>query len=221
MFDNISGEYDRLNRILSFGIDRRWRKVLVKMVAKETPNFLLDIATGTADVAIACKNIVKEKILGLDIAEKMLDVGRVKIKAKNLDSKIELKYGDSEALPLDENSCDAITCAFGVRNFENLEKGLQEMQRVLKPGGKAFVLEFSTPENKIFKWGYELYNFSILPFLGRTISKDPRAYSYLPESIREFPSGEDFLAVMKRCGFREFGRKPLSFGVCSIYWGKK
>lgn len=221
MFDNISNEYDRLNRVLSFGIDQRWRKRLVEMVYKLKPQSLLDIATGTADVALSCRKVVNGPIVGVDISNKMLDIGRDKVTKKGANAQIDLRYGDSENLPFEEQYFDAITCSFGVRNFENLKVGLEEMVRVLNKGGKAFILEFSKPENSVLRWGYNLYSKTLLPSIGRMVSKDERAYSYLPESIREFPSGKEFTRIMEEAGFSRTGREQLSFGICTIYWGQK
>ena len=187
MFDNISGNYDNLNRVISFGIDVKWRKKVLQMVSNKNPETLLDIATGTGDLAILMTKTTAKKIVGLDISVGMLDVGRRKIKQLNLDSRIEMMVGDSENLPFEDNSFDAITVAFGIRNFETLEKGLTEILRVLKPNGVFVILETSVPEKTPFKQGYAFYTKNILPLIGKIFSKDKNAYGYLQESAANFP----------------------------------
>ncbi|MCC9166040.1 bifunctional demethylmenaquinone methyltransferase/2-methoxy-6-polyprenyl-1,4-benzoquinol methylase UbiE [Pontibacter harenae] len=221
MFNNIAGNYDFLNHFLSAGIDIIWRKKAVSLLAPEKPKKVLDIATGTADFAIETLRLKPEKITGVDISEGMLAVGRDKIAKKGLSDKIELVLGDSENLPFEDNSFDAITVAFGVRNFENLSKGLSEMNRVLKPGGTAVILEFSKPRSFPMKHLYQFYFKNILPLVGRFVSKDRAAYTYLPESVQAFPDGNDFLTIFKNVGFKETKWHSLTFGISSIYIGKK
>lgn len=220
MFDNISPKYDFLNHSLSFGIDQLWRKKLIKMLKKQQPATVLDIATGTADLALM-EAKVAEQVTGVDISEGMLAVGRTKVAKRGLADKIKLEYGDSENLPYTDNSFDAITASFGVRNFEDLEKGFSEMLRVLKPGGKVYVLEFSQPRRFPVKQLYFFYFTNVLPLWGRLISKDSSAYTYLPESVKAFPDGENLTAVLKKCGFIETKYKFLSFGIAAIYTGEK
>ncbi|WP_218973009.1 bifunctional demethylmenaquinone methyltransferase/2-methoxy-6-polyprenyl-1,4-benzoquinol methylase UbiE [Labilibaculum manganireducens] len=221
MFNNIARKYDFLNHFLSMGIDKLWRRKAVKLLQSIQPRQLLDIATGTGDFALACLKLNPDKVTGIDISTEMLAVGREKIAKKNLQDKIELFEGDSENIKFDDNSFDAITVAFGVRNFENLEKGLQEMNRVVRPGGKVVVLEFSKPKNFPVKQFYNFYFFNILPFWGKMVSKDSSAYTYLPESVGAFPDGENFLEIYKSCGFVDVEQIKLSFGIASIYIGTK
>jgi demethylmenaquinone methyltransferase/2-methoxy-6-polyprenyl-1,4-benzoquinol methylase len=221
MFDNIAHRYDFLNHLLSLGIDKLWRRSAVKMLKKQQPKTILDIATGTADFAIADYNAAPEKIIGVDIAEQMLAIGREKIKAKGLDGKIVLQRGDSENLPFDNNTFDAITVGFGVRNFENLEKGLKEMYRVLNPKGTVVVLEFSKPKVFPVKQLFYFYFHYVCPLIGKWFSKDPRAYTYLPESVDLFPEGNNFIAKLNEAGFQNTQCKPLTFGIASIYTGYK
>lgn len=223
MFDNIAHSYDQLNHLLSFGIDIRWRKKAIKMLKKLNPERVMDVATGTGDFAIeaARMGVNAKEIIGVDISNGMLDVGREKIKKKGMTDVIQLKYGDSENLPFDDNYFDAYTAAFGVRNFENLEKGLTDMLRVLKPGGTGFILEFSKPASFPFKQMYWFYFKVILPLVGKVVSKDNRAYTYLPESVQAFPQGDDFLAIMTSCGYTNVKRKALTGGIATIYTGEK
>ncbi len=221
MFDNISEKYDFLNHFLSAGVDKGWRKKAIKMLEPHHPKQILDIATGTGDFAIAAMKINPDKVTGVDISEGMLEKGREKVQKKGLTDKITLKYGDSENLPFDDETFDALTVGFGVRNYENLEKGLGDMLRVLKPNGIAAILEFSKPKNFPAKQFFGFYNNKLLPFIGKTVSKDPRAYTYLPESIAAFPEGDDFLAILKKVGYKNCSRKMLSGGVASIYIGQK
>ncbi len=221
MFDNIAHSYDRLNHILSLGIDKGWRKRLLKMARKQSSDYILDVATGTGDLAIALAKLQPKKITGVDISNGMLDIGRQKVKRKTLDGFVELTYGDSENLPFDDNSFDLVTVAFGVRNFENLEKGMKEMNRVLKPGGQILVLEFSQPEIFPFAQIYKFYFKYILPGIGRLLSKDSSAYTYLPASVEAFPYGKAFTDVMESCGYSETSIHKLTLGVASIYRGVK
>lgn len=221
MFDNISPRYDFLNRFLSMGIDIRWRKKTVKLVKKHQPEKILDIATGTADLAIALTKTGAKEIVGVDISEGMLAKGREKIIDKKLDKIIRLSYGDSERLPFEDNLFDVITVAFGVRNFENPEKGLTEILRVLKPGGHLYVLEFSKPTKFPIKQLYNFYFKNILPTWGKLISKDNAAYRYLPNSVDAFPHGKDFLNILEKIGFSGTYDKKLTFGISSIYHGQK
>ena len=217
MFDNISGNYDFMNRLMTFGIDVKWRKKVVKMVAETKPRKILDIATGTGDFAIMLADIKPEKIVGLDISQGMLEVGKKKVAEKGLDNLIEMVLGDSENLPFEDNSFDAVTVGFGVRNFENLDKGLSEINRVLRPGGIFVVLETSQPEKFPFKQGYKFYSKYIIPFLGRLFSKDKNAYEYLPESAEAFPYGQAFNNILKKNQFTSVQNYPLMFGAASIY----
>jgi demethylmenaquinone methyltransferase/2-methoxy-6-polyprenyl-1,4-benzoquinol methylase len=221
MFDNIAHKYDFLNHFLSAGIDIGWRKKLVKMINKHQPQHTLDVATGTADLAIALAKKTKTPIIGIDISNGMLDIGREKLKKLNLDQQIVLQQADSENLPFNDNVFDAVMIAFGVRNFENLDKGLAEMNRVLKPGGMLAVLEFSRPRKFPVKQLYNFYFRFILPFLGRLISKDKGAYTYLPESVGKFPDGQDFINHLTSCGYHKNSERRLSFGIATIYTGFK
>lgn len=221
MFDNISPKYDLLNHLLSLGIDRYWRKRAIRLLQPEKPKYILDIATGTADFAIEALKLNPDKIIGVDISEGMLAFGREKLKKRGLDGRIELRTGDSEKLPFADNSFDAVMASFGVRNFENLERGLADMHRVTKPGGMVLVLEFSKPGKFPFKQLYDFYSRRVLPLVGKAVSKDDSAYRYLPESVRAFPDGQQFTAVLDKVGFVQTRSIPLTFGVCSIYTGRK
>lgn len=221
MFDNISKRYDLLNHVLSLSIDKGWRKKVVKMVKARNPEMILDVATGTADLAIALEKSGAQAITGIDISNGMLEVGRKKVADKGLSKLITLKQADSENLPFADNTFDAITVAFGVRNFENLKQGLKEMYRVLKPGGHLVVLEFSQPQAFPMKQLYNFYFKNILPGIGKLISKDSRAYTYLPESVQAFPHGEAFMKIMGECQYKRGARIPLTFGIASIYEGIK
>ncbi|WP_200975782.1 bifunctional demethylmenaquinone methyltransferase/2-methoxy-6-polyprenyl-1,4-benzoquinol methylase UbiE [Echinicola sp. 20G] len=221
MFNNISKRYDLLNHLLSLGIDITWRKKAIKMLQKDQPKLILDIATGTGDFAIEALALKPEKVIGVDISEGMLAEGKKKIKNKKLDHLIELQMGDSEKLLFEENKFDAVIVSFGVRNFENLEKGLADMFRVLKPGGKVVIIEFSKPKKFPLKQGYNFYFKYILPQIGKLISKDQSAYTYLPESVQAFPDGDNFLTVLKKVGFTNTKCRPLTFGISSIYIGEK
>ena len=221
MFDNVSAKYDFLNHFLSAGIDFYWRKRAIKLLQPEKPQTILDIATGTGDFAIEALKLNPTKIIGVDISEGMLAVGREKIKKMGKENVIELRSGDSTNLMLETNSFDAVIASFGVRNFENLLAGLTEMCRVTKPGGTCVVLEFSKPKTFPFKQLYNFYFRYILPVIGRMVSKDASAYTYLPESVQAFPDGNDFLKVYEQAGFKNTKCIPLTFGICSIYDGKK
>lgn len=221
MFDNISPKYDLLNHLLSANIDKVWRRKSIKRLQPFQPVHILDIATGTGDFAVAAAKLEKTKITGIDISEGMLDVGRRKIEKKGLSNRIILQKADSENLPFEQSTFDAAIVGFGVRNFESLEKGLAEILRVLKPGGVFIVLEFSKPRKAPFKQLYYFYFTNILPMLGRLISKDSRAYTYLPESVNEFPDGEDFTAVLEKVGFKNGKCFPQTFGIASIYEATK
>ncbi|MBT2161917.1 bifunctional demethylmenaquinone methyltransferase/2-methoxy-6-polyprenyl-1,4-benzoquinol methylase UbiE [Zobellia barbeyronii] len=221
MFDNISENYDGLNRVISFGIDIKWRKRVVAILTAQQPKNILDIATGTGDLAINLVETGAKKIVGLDISPGMLEVGKKKIIHKKLDGTIEMIVGDSENLPFEANSFDAITVAFGVRNFETLEKGLDEIYRVLAPGGTFVVLETSVPTKTPFKQGYNLYIKYMLPAIGKLFSKDKSAYTYLSESASVFPHGNAFNNILRKIGFIEVENKPQTFGVASIYVATK
>ncbi|APA63524.1 MAG: bifunctional demethylmenaquinone methyltransferase/2-methoxy-6-polyprenyl-1,4-benzoquinol methylase UbiE [Maribacter dokdonensis] len=221
MFDTISKNYDGLNRVISFGIDIKWRKKVVEILKKEQPNSILDIATGTGDLAIALTKTGAKKIVGLDISPGMLAVGKEKVTDKNLDNTIEMVVGDSENLVFDANSFDAVTVSFGVRNFETLETGMAEILRVLKPNGTLVVLETSVPTKTPYKQGYNFYTKNILPLIGKIFSKDDSAYGYLSESASVFPHGENFNNILREIGFIDVTNKPQTFGVASIYVAKK
>ena len=221
MFDNISHRYDFLNHFLSLGIDKVWRKKAINTLRSINPKFILDVATGTGDFAIQSLTLNPDKIIGIDISEGMLAKGRIKLKERQLNDKVELLSGDSENIPFTENKFDAVTVAFGVRNFENLEKGLNEIYRVLKPTGKVVVLEFSKPGQFPFKQIYNFYFRAILPKLGRLISNDPAAYTYLPESVKAFPDSDDFIRILRNVGFKNTTCRSLTFGISSIYIGQK
>lgn len=221
MFDNISENYDSLNRVISLGTDQSWRRKLIEIIKSTQPETILDVATGTGDLAIALADSSVKKIIGLDISAGMLSVGQKKINAKNLDQKIEMVQADSEDLPYDDDYFDAITVAFGVRNFENLDKGLKEINRVLKPGGIFVVLETSVPTKFPFKQGYKIYSNAILPTIGKLFSKDKSAYAYLSESASQFPFGEAFNNILKKNGFSNVKDLPQTFGVATIYVASK
>lgn len=221
MFNSIAGKYDFLNHFLSAGIDIYWRKKAIDLLVPHKPALLLDIATGTGDFALEALRLNPQKIVGIDISEGMLAVGREKLKRKNLSHKIELQLGDSENLAFADNSFDAATAAFGVRNFEHLVKGLSEMHRVLKPGGRVVILEFSKPKTFPFKQVYNFYFKQILPVFGKIISKDRAAYTYLPESVQAFPDGPDFINILKQVGFNSTQWHSLTFGISSVYTGIK
>ena len=217
MFDNVSDNYDFLNRVLTFGIDVRWRKKVVKIVRDQQAKNVLDIATGTGDLAIMLAQAGIEKVTGLDLSPGMLEVGKKKVAQKKLDNVVDMIVGDSENLPFDDASFDAITVGFGVRNFENLEKGLSEIYRVLKPGGSFVVLETSQPEVFPIKQGYQIYSKYVIPTLGKLFSKDKKAYSYLPESAAVFPYGEAFNNILLKTGFSTSKVFPQNMGIATIY----
>jgi demethylmenaquinone methyltransferase/2-methoxy-6-polyprenyl-1,4-benzoquinol methylase len=221
MFDNISHRYDFLNHLLSMGIDKGWRKKAIRLLQPIQPKSILDVATGTGDFAIQALSLKPTKITGIDISEGMLAVGRKKIAEKKLEQYVELRSGDSENIPFQENNFDAVTVAFGVRNFENLDKGLSEIYRVIRPGGMVVVLEFSRPRGFPFRQLYNFYFKFILPKIGRFISSDKAAYTYLPASVEAFPDGEDFLHRLNTIGFKNTKCKALTFGISSIYTGSK
>tara|TARA_B100001758_G_C18312624_1_gene558710 strand:- start:198 stop:929 length:732 start_codon:yes stop_codon:yes gene_type:complete len=222
MFDNISGKYDFLNHFLSFGIDHYWRRKTISILKGQSPQLILDVATGTGDLAFsAFKRLQPKKIIGLDISKGMLELGRVKIKRKNLEGSLEFIHGDSENLPFEDNYFDAVMVSFGVRNFEDLNAGLKEIYRVLKPTGQLLVLEFSKPKKFPVKQSYYLYSNFILPFFGKLISKDKSAYAYLPESVAAFPEGDAFLNELNQVNFKNTYYKLLSGGIATIYSAKK
>ena len=221
MFNNISRRYDFLNQLLSLGIDKLWRKKAIAALHILQPRQILDVATGTGEFALEALTLNPDKIVGIDISEGMLEIGRKKILAKHLASKIELIQGDSENIPFEQNKFDAVTVAFGVRNFENLKTGLSEILRVLKPGGMLVILEFSKPSKFPFKQVYNFYFRSILPKIGSIVSNDKAAYTYLPKSVEAFPDGEDFLHILHDVGFKNTKCSSLTFGISSIYIGTK
>lgn len=221
MFDTISGDYDGLNRVISFGIDIKWRKKVVKIVKENNPDTILDIATGTGDLAINLAETNATKIIGLDISSGMLEIGKTKIKNKALDSKIEMILADSENMPFEDNTFDAITVAFGIRNFESLENGLKEIYRVLKPNGTFVILETSMPTKAPYLQGYKFYTKNILPLIGKLFSKDRSAYKYLSESASAFPYGETLNNILRNIGFINVEDFPQTLGVATIYKSSK
>lgn len=221
MFDNIANNYDFLNHFLSMGIDILWRKKAVRLLKPFAPKLILDVATGTGDFALESLSLNPDKIIGVDISRDMVAVGLEKVKKRKLQNKIELKYGDSENLEFETNTFDALTVAFGVRNYENLEQGLSEMLRVIKPGGHVAIIEFSQPKKFPIKQIYNFYFKNILPGIGRIVSKDARAYTYLPESVGAFPHGNEFLKVLTKVGYNEVQAIPLTLGIASIYLASK
>jgi demethylmenaquinone methyltransferase / 2-methoxy-6-polyprenyl-1,4-benzoquinol methylase len=221
MFNNISGKYDFLNHFLSLGIDKIWRKKAIKALREIQPEKVLDIATGTGDFALAALPLNPKEIVGLDLSPGMIAVGQTKMVKKGVTDIITLVVGDSENLPFEENYFDALTVGFGVRNFENLEKGLSEMLRVVRPGGKLVILEFSKPKNFPVKQAFGFYSKHIIPFLGKNISKDKKAYAYLPESVAAFPEGKNFTDILIKLGYKSVEAKLVSGGIASIYSGIK
>lgn len=221
MFNNISHRYDFLNHFLSVGIDKIWRKKAVKMLRELEPKRILDLATGTGDFALESLKLQPDLIVGIDISEGMLEVGREKMKKRKVDHIISMQLGDSEALPFEDNYFDAFTVGFGVRNYEHLEKGLSEMLRVLRPGGKGIILEFSKPKKFPVKQYYSFHSKYIIPFFGKRISKDDKAYAYLPESVAAFPEGKEFEAIMRSVGYTDVRSKTVGGGIATIYSGIK
>lgn len=221
MFDNISRKYDLLNHTLSLGIDILWRRKAIRLLKPFAPQTVLDIATGTGDFAVEAVKLKPKKIIGVDISEGMLEVGREKIAQKGLDDLIELNYGDAENLAFEDNKFDVLTVAFGVRNFENLKKGLSEMFRVTSEGGHVMIIEFSKPRKFPVKQLFNFYFNTILPKIGKLVSKDNAAYKYLPESVAAFPDGLAFLKILNEVGYKEAKCIPLTFGISSIYWARK
>ena len=222
MFDKIAFRYDFLNRFLSAGIDVGWRKKAIRQLVSSNPKNILDVATGTGDFALTCYEILKpEKITGIDISEGMLDIGRKKIEKAGLEQKIELLNGDSEAILFDDNTFDAVTVAFGVRNFENLEKGLDEIKRVLKPEGKLIILEFTKPSLPVIKQLYNFYMNTVTPKIGKIIAKNNEAYQYLNDSVLQFPEKESFIHILNQSDYRNAFYKTLTLGICSIYCAEK
>ena len=221
MFNNISGRYDFLNHFLSLGIDHLWRARAVKELREINPKRILDIATGTGDFAIANLKLKPEEVVGIDISSGMLEVGKEKMKNKKVDHIVSMQLGDSEDLPFDDNYFDGLTVGFGVRNFENLEKGLAEMLRVIRPGGKAIILEFSKPKMFPIKQAFGFYSKYFIPFFGKRISKDEKAYAYLPESVAAFPEGKDFENVLEKLNYKNIKSILVSGGIATIYVGTK
>ncbi len=220
MFDSISPKYDLLNRLFSLGIDQGWRRLVVQLVGQEPVEHLLDVATGTADLAILASAKAK-RVTGIDISEGMLSHGRTKVTQRGLDDRITLIQADSTALPFADGSFEAVTVAFGVRNFEQLELGLKEMMRVLKPNGRLFVLEFSKPQHTPMRQLFRFYFHRVMPMIGRTVSKDSAAYTYLPKSVDAFPEGPAFLALLARAGGKDGAARPLTGGIATLYTARK
>jgi demethylmenaquinone methyltransferase/2-methoxy-6-polyprenyl-1,4-benzoquinol methylase len=221
MFDNISKRYDFLNHFMSLGIDKLWRKKAIKLLKPIQPKRVIDLATGTGDFAIEALALKPEKIVGVDISNGMLEQGRVKMNKRGVEHIISMENGDSEDLPFEDGYFDALTVGFGVRNYENLEKGLAEMLRVLSPGGMAVILEFSKPKKFPIKQAFGFYSKYVIPFLGKSISKDSSAYTYLPESVEAFPEGKAFEEILAKVGYKEVKSKLVSGGIATIYYGKK
>ncbi len=220
MFDSISPKYDFLNHALSLGIDKSWRRKTIDTLKVINPKKILDVATGTGDLAIEALRLNPDKIIGIDISEGMLAIGNEKLVRAGI-TKIELEKGDSENINYGDNEFDAVTVAFGVRNFENLTKGLKEMYRVLRTGGKVAILEFSKPESFPFKQGYNFYFNNILPLIGKLFSKNNKAYTYLPQSVHAFPDGNNFIKIMTKCGYLDCKEKRFMFGICTLYTAVK
>lgn len=222
MFDDIAPTYDRLNHLLSFQTDRMWRRRVVGMAARMRPESVLDVATGTGDLAIQlARRIPGAKVTGVDISENMLSIGRRKVAAKGLDGRVELRTGDAEALGFPDASFDCVTAAFGVRNFGDIPAGLREMCRVARPGGECLIVEFSEPTAPLFGWAYRIYFHKLLPKMGRAVSKNKGAYTYLPESVGGFPAPERFAGMLREAGFAEVTKHRLTFGVAYIYKARK
>ncbi|MCT4672735.1 MAG: bifunctional demethylmenaquinone methyltransferase/2-methoxy-6-polyprenyl-1,4-benzoquinol methylase UbiE [Prolixibacteraceae bacterium] len=221
MFNSIAPKYDFLNHWLSFGIDKLWRKKAIKLLKPLNPSVILDVATGTGDFALEAMKLSPEKIIGMDISEGMMKIASGKIADLHLDKTISFEVGDSEEMRFDSESMDAITVGFGVRNFEHLEKGLSEFHRVLRKGGVACILEFSKPKKFPIKQLYRFYSYYVLPIWGRLISKDQRAYTYLPESVSAFPDGDEFISILKNVGFDSVKEYRLTFGIATIYFAVK
>lgn len=222
MFNNIAGKYDLLNHLLSLGIDKGWRTKAIKSIEVIAPKKILDVATGTGDLAIAAAaKLPESSVIGIDIAAQMLEVGKVKISDKNLSDRIEMKVADSEDLPYEDGYFDAVLCAYGTRNFQDLHKGLAEMSRVTRPGGRVAILEFSQPKAFPVKKVFALYFKYMLPLLGKMVSRHSTAYTYLPESVMAFPEGKDFCTILENCGFKNAKARPLTFGITSLYTAEK
>lgn len=221
MFDNISGKYDFLNHFFSLGIDKKWRKKAIKQLGEMQPKKILDVATGTGDFAFEALKLNPDKLVGIDISDGMLEVGRKKIKERGLEDKMEFKNADSEALPFSDNQFDAVTVSFGVRNFQNLTIGLSEILRVLKPGGRVVILEFSKPKRFPLKQLYFAYFKLIMPTIGKLVSKDKSAYSYLPQSVLAFPEGKAFEDILEQTGFKVIKSQPVTGGIACIYTAQK
>jgi demethylmenaquinone methyltransferase/2-methoxy-6-polyprenyl-1,4-benzoquinol methylase len=221
MFDTIAGRYDLLNHLLSMGIDKLWRRKAMRILAKNQPKMILDIATGTADLAIAATRLAPKSIIGLDISANMIELASAKVAKKHLADVISVEVGDSEALRFKNETFDAVMVGFGVRNFGDLEAGLSEMLRVTKPGGTVLILEFSKPKKFPVKQSFAFYSKYFIPFIGRTISKDARAYSYLPESVAAFPEGQSFLSILIKIGYKDVDATFVSGGIATIYTGIK
>jgi demethylmenaquinone methyltransferase / 2-methoxy-6-polyprenyl-1,4-benzoquinol methylase len=221
MFDDISGHYDFLNHFLSLGVDYSWRRKFVKQLSRSNPKVILDVATGTGDLAILMCSLEQTQVTGVDISGNMLEIAQQKSLEKKLQERIRFETGDAENLSFSDETFDAVTVSFGVRNFENMEKGLLEMKRVIKPGGVMMILEFSHPGNFPWKQLYGFYSRYLIPVIGNLLSRNKQAYSYLPESVAAFPSGNDFLAILEKVGMKNVGRQVLTFGVATIYSGIK
>lgn len=221
MFDNIAHRYDFMNHFLSLGIDRIWRRKAVHSLKTIEPKVILDIATGTGDFAIALLKLKPKKIIGMDISKGMLEVGKRKMQERKIDHIIDMQHGDSENLPFDDGAFDAVTVAFGVRNFENLKQGLSEMLRVTRTGGKIVILEFSKPKKFPVKQTFAIYSKYVIPFFGKNIAKDEKAYAYLPESVSVFPEGKEFTDILRALGYNNVKAETVSGGIATLYTGIK
>ena len=223
MFDNIAPTYDKLNHIMSLSVDKLWRRHALKEIVDGTPQRILDVACGTGDSTISIAKAAAEgtEVIGADISEGMMALVKGKAEKAGVGERISLQVADGEALPFGEGTFDRVTCAFGIRNFEHKERGLEEFLRVLKPGGKAVVLELSVPQNKVVRWVYDLYFLHILPWVGGSISGDRAAYRYLPASVHNFPPPNDFCRMMEEAGFRNVRCRTFSFGLCRMFVGER
>ncbi len=223
MFDNIAPTYDKLNHIMSLNVDKLWRRHALKEIVDGTPQRILDVACGTGDSTISIARAAAEgtKVTGADISEGMMALVTEKAEKAGVLDRIDLQVADGEALPYEEGTFDRVTCAFGIRNFEHKEKGLEEFRRVLRPGGRAVILELSVPQNKVLRWAYDLYFLHILPWVGGKVSGDKAAYKYLPASVHNFPAPKEFCRMMEEAGFRSVRFRTFTFGLCRMFTGER